>query len=197
MPEKATRTLRVLVAEDVTLNVLRTALSDERLTWAYASRMEDTGLGWLHDLLSGDPLGAPQSGKRPGVELGRWNEGRAFGPDLEIDWWREGSLYRLRALLEEGDPPSEVSWGVTSEPLERIGDERAVLLYGLLDEEASRDEEPTWSEARIPRRLLHPVQGNERPPRAVLFGCDYGHSGVVTLTRLVKVGSIIEKEQQA
>lgn len=194
MPERESSTLRVLVAEGVMLEVLRSVLTDDRLTWAYASRTEDTGLGWLEDLLAEEPLGAPQTGERPGVALDRWEEGRAFGPDLEIDWWRAGETYRLRALMEQGEPPQAkgISWEATGEPLESLGGQRAVLLHGMLDEDSS-SEQPTWSEARIPRHLAHPYAGDEGALQVVLVGCDYGNQGAVALTRLIEVISLAEQ----
>jgi hypothetical protein len=194
MPEHNTRQLTVHVIERASLADLRAALEDERLTWAYASRMEDAGLGWLQDLLDEQPLGAPLSDGRPGVPLTRWSEGRAFGPELEVDWRRDGETYRLRALLEQGEPPQGVDWGEpVSTSLKANGGERHVLLHGELDEGRSASSERiTWSEARIPRYLAHPVEIRERkePPRQVtLVVQDYARNGAVVLTRLLKVAS--------
>lgn len=187
MPE-----LRVYVVERASLDDLNAALEDERLTWVYASRMEDTGLGWLEDLLDEQPLGAPRSDDRPGVPLVRWAEGRAFGPELEVDWWRDGKTYRLRALLEEGEPPRDVAWGEPVNTSLRVkGGERYVLLHGEIDK-SSEAGCPTWSEARIPRRLAHPCEfqeGKEPPKHMAMVGQDYARSGVVVLTRLLKVAS--------
>ena len=187
MPE---RELTIYVAEKVTADDLRAVLNDDRLRWAYASRMEDTGLGWLCDLLDGRPLGAPVNDDRPGVSLDHWAEGRAFGPDLEVDWWREGQTYRLRALLEEGLHPANVTWNARQgEALNAIGGERCILLYGTLDGKTLR-ERPTWSEARVPRHLAHPyVPGDDKPlpGRMTLLCQDYGCDGLVVLTRLIAV----------
>jgi hypothetical protein len=187
MPE-----VRVYVVERASLDDLKTALEDERLTWAYASRMEDTGLGWLDDLLGKQPLGAPLSDDRPGVPLTRWTEGRAFGPELEVDWWRRGETYRLRALLEEGEPPKGVDWGKSvNTSLRAKSGERHVLLHGELDE-SSEVRGPTWSEARIPRRLAHPCElqeGKEPPQRVALVIQDYARNGAVVLTRLLRIAS--------
>jgi hypothetical protein len=184
--------LRVYVVEQASLDDLSAALKDERLTWAYASRMEDAGLGWLDDMLDEQPLGAPPEDSRPGVPLTRWGEGRTFGPELEVDWWRRGKSYRLRALLEEGKPPNGVDWG---EPLNTSlsvdSDERYVLLHGEMDE-SSEVRSLTWSEARIPRRMAHPCElqeGMEIPKRVTLVVQDYARDGAVVLTRLLKVSA--------
>jgi hypothetical protein len=195
MPEKNGHELRIYVVEQVVIEDVRAALGDERLTWAYASRMEDAGLGWLRDLLDKQPLGAPLSGGRPGVPLTRWSEGRAFGPELEVDWWRDGETYRLRALLEEGEPPQGVDWGApVSTSLRANGGERYVLLHGELDEdESALGERPTWSEARIPRHLAHPfqIQGGTAPPKRVtLVVRDYARNDAIVLTRLLNVTSL-------
>jgi hypothetical protein len=191
MPEREARKLTILVAEGATPGELRAVLADNRLRWAYASRIEDTGLGWLSDLLEvSRPLGAPLSGDRPGVELEYWVEGRAFGPRLEVDWRREGQSYRLRALLEEGKSPSGVTWSnPPGEVLTAIGGERCILLHGTLDEKSPR-ERLTWSEARVPRRLAHPYEpAADKPPakRVALLGQDYGHDGMVVLIRLTGI----------
>jgi hypothetical protein len=192
MPEQNGRELSIYVVEQASIEDLRTALGDERLTWAYASRMEDTGLGWLRNLLDEQPLGAPPSDRRPGVPLTRWSEGWAFGPELEVDWWRDGGTYRLRALLEEGEPPQGVDWGEpVSTALRANGGERYVLLHGELDKDRSASAgRPTWSEARIPRYLAHPCQiqeGTDPPRQVTLVVRDYACNGAVVLTRLLKV----------
>jgi len=49
---------------------------------------------------------------------------------------------------------------------------------------------PTWSEARVPRRLAHPYEPEEDgtlPERIALVGEDYSRNSIVTLTRLVAV----------
>lgn len=189
MPERDTRTLTILTAEGVSSGALRTVLEDERLQWAYASRMEDAGLGWVRDLLAGEALGAPFNGQRPGVPLARWEEARAFGPDLEVDWWREGDTYRLRALLEAGEEPEGVDWREASgEPLTAVG-KRHVVLHGTKDDDSDA-QRPTWSEARVPRHLAHPYEPEEDgvlPERIALVGEDYSRNSVVTMTRLVTV----------
>ncbi len=178
----------IRTARKVDLKTLRQVLSDPRLIWVYAERMADTGLGTVDDLLNDSPLGAPEDGNRPGVKLERWEHGRAFGPDLEIDWWREGEVFRLRALVE-GDLPKGVEW---SEPedgaaLVAVGVSRSILLYGTHDKKPSPDQ-PTWSEARVPRHMAYPVQFEGSPPHQVmLVGQDYARLGVVVLTRLVEV----------
>jgi hypothetical protein len=198
MPEQKERKLTIHVVEGATSDDLRTVLADDRLQWAYASRMEDTSLGWLRDLLDGQPLGAPLNDDRPGVPLERWAEGRAFGPGLEVDWWHEGQTYRLRALLEEGDPPADVTWRSPSEVrLIAIGSKRRIPLHGTLDKK-SPQERPTWSEARAPRHLAHPYEPEDDKPlpdKAALLGQDYGRDGIVVLTRLTGITSVEKQEE--
>lgn len=190
MPEREMKTLTILTAEGVSAEALGTVLEDERLRWAYASRMEDTGLGWVRDLLAGEALGAVSEDRRPGVPLERWEEGRAFGPDLEVDWWREGDGYRLRALLEEGDEPKAkgVSWSEASGGQLIAQEERYIVLHGTKDESSGAP--PSWSEARVPRPLAYPYESEADealPERIALRGQDYARNGIITLTRLVAV----------
>lgn len=196
MPERETKTLTVLTAEGVSVEALRTILEDERLRWAYASRMEDTGLGWIRDLLAGEALGAVSDDRRPGVPLARWEEGRAFGPDLEVDWWREEDAYRLRALLEDGDGPKAkgVSWSEASEEQLIAKGERYVVLHGTRDESSGNP--PSWSEARVPRPLAHPYEpeADEALPERIAMRCeDYARNSIVTLTRLIAVVPVDEE----
>jgi hypothetical protein len=199
MPEQDARELTIRLAEKVTLDNLRAVLGDKRLTWAYASRIGDIGLGWLCDLLDGRPLGARLNGERPGVPLDHWVEGRAFGPDLEVDWWREGETYRLRALLETGDPPDGVAWSeLADERVTASAGRRYILLHGTLDKSSLR-ERPTWSEARVPRRLAHPHEsedGDPLPERVAVVSQDYERNHVVVLTRLIEVMPMDERGQE-
>lgn len=187
--EKSHRTVVIRLADGVSLEKLRRVLVVSDLRWVYAERMADAGLGTVADLLAGEPLGAPKDGNRPGVDLGRWEHGRAFGPDLEIGWWREGVTFRLRAL-SGGDAPDSVDW---TEPegkatLVAVGGPRSMVLYGTHDKRLSAGR-PTWSEARVPRHLAYPVklEGSQPPQRVALLGQDYARGGIVVLTRLVGV----------
>lgn len=185
------RTLMIRTAREVSLETLRRVLAENNLQWVYAERMADTGLGTVADLLAGEPLGAPQDGSRPGVELARWEHGRAFGPRLEIDWWREGETFRLRALSEVALPQG-IDWREPDDgpALVAVGAPRAMMLYGTLDEKSPPDR-PTWSEARVPRYLAYPVPFDDSPPeRVALLGQDYARRGVVVLTRLVGVAPV-------
>lgn len=187
--EKAHRALAIRTASGISLKTLRKVLVDSDLDWVYAERMADTGLGTVADLLNGEPLGAPKDSSRPGVRLEQWEHGRAFGPELEIDWWREGEAFRLRAL-SEGDVPDSVNWtepGDGPVPV-AVDGLRPMVLHGSYDDK-SPPERPTWSEARIPRHLAYPIQFEDSSPsrRVVLLGQDYVRGDVVVLTRLVKV----------
>jgi hypothetical protein len=200
MPEQNEQLLRIYQIERGTLEDLKAALSDERLIWVFAGRMEDAGLGWLRDLLNKQPLGAPPSDDRPGVPLKNWHQGRAFGPELEVDWWREEETCRLRVLLEKDKPPEGVDWG---EPIDHSlkpqGGKRSLLLHGVLDA-SSTPPHFTWSEARIPRHLAHPwdLEDKTAPPeRVILLGQDYARNGAVVLTRWLKVTSASERKGDA
>jgi hypothetical protein len=113
---------------------------------------------------------------------------------LEVDWWREGDTYRLRVLLEEGEEPESVSWrGTSGERLTAAG-ERHVVLHGTRDDDAP-SRWPTWSEARIPRRLAYPYDredGEPAPERMALVSQDYTRSNVVALTRMIAIVPINE-----
>jgi len=192
------RTLIIRTAQGVSLEALRRVLAENNLRWVYAERMADTGLGTVADLLAGEPLGAPKDGSRPGVELARWKHGRAFGPDLEVDWWREGEAFRLRAL-SEATLPQGVEWQEPGDgpALVAVGAPRAMTLYGTHDEKSPPDR-PTWSEARVPRYLAHPVHIDGSPPsRVALLGQDYAQRGVVVLTRLVGVVPIGQRGDES
>jgi len=182
------RTLIIRTAREVNLETLRQVLASADLRWVYAERMADTGLGTVADLLAGEPLGAPKDGSRPGIELERWEHGRAFGPQMEVDWWREGETFRLRAL-SESKLPEGVNWQEPDNGPASVamGAPRAMMLHGTHDEKSPSDR-PTWSEARVPRHLAYPVQvGSPPPERVTLLGQDYARRGVVVLTRLVGV----------
>jgi hypothetical protein len=194
----ASRTLMIRTALGVDVEGLHQLLAVPDLRWVYAERMADTGLGTLADLLAGEPLGAPKGTSRPGVGLEQWEHGRAFGPGLEIDWWRKGEAYCVRALAE-GDLPgggNGLDWEEGPE-LAATGKPRTVLLHGTLDPKWS-PERPTWSEARVPRHLAYPVPvGNPSPPRRVaLWAQDYERDGVVVVTRLIEVTPCqVDKEE--
>lgn len=194
-------TLMIRTAGEVSLETLRQVLGHADLRWVYAERTADTGLGTVADLLAGEPLGAPRDGRRPGVELARWEHGRAFGPHLEIDWWRDGETFRLRALSEDTLPPG-VDWQEPDDgpSLVAVGAPRAMTLYGTLDknDEKSPPDRPTWSEARVPRHLAYPVPFESSPSaRVALLGQDYARRGVVVLTRLVGVVPIGQRGDES
>ncbi len=185
--EPGTQSLTLALTCDATLSGLRAVLDDVRLRWAYAEREADTGLGTCYDLREGRPLGAPHDGNRPGVPLQQWQHGRAFGPGLEVAWWREVTGYRLRAVTE-GPLPAGVAWESASAALHPVGQPYLVQLHGSLDAESDPDR-PTWSEARIPRHLTYPVTGaGDGPPvRVALQVQALAQEGRVVLIRLLEV----------
>lgn len=157
------------------LSTLRQALNDPRLQWAYAERMEDNVLLRLSDLFVGPP------------DLGRWHHGRAFGPTLEIAWWRVGESLSLRVWAESGQPPSGPSWqpdpdGRQAQPLAI----EKLLLFGEHDAaRARRGEPPAWSAVRIPRYLHYPVAG--QPDRVALVVQTYQLAGLRREQRFVEL----------
>ncbi|MEJ5312388.1 MAG: hypothetical protein WHX52_21700 [Anaerolineae bacterium] len=185
------RRLIIRTARGVDLETLRRVLAENNLRWAYAERMADTGLGTVADLLAGEPLGAPKEyvdpdAARPGVSLERWEHGRAFGPEMEVDWWREGKTFRLRVLSESQLPAGVVWTEPDGEAPVAQGTPRPMLLYGSHDDK-SPQERPTWSETRIPRHLAHPISSDKPPRRVALLGQDYARAGAVVITRLIAV----------
>jgi hypothetical protein len=170
------RTLRVFWNENISPETLETVLRDERLQWIYSERMEDVHLDWLVDLLDGET----------NVPLDRLDTGRAFGMTLEVDWWREAEGYRVRALLEAGDPPTDVAWTEVASPTLVCSpeNEHPLLLWGTYDEELG-----SWAEARIPRPLSYPTRWDSSTPpeRVVLRVCDYHRDGAVVMTRFLCV----------
>jgi hypothetical protein len=167
--------LRVFWAEDATLDSLRRVLGDNRLRWCYGERMEDVHLSALAGLLD----------EERSVPLERFEAGRSFSADLEVDWWREDGSYCLRALLSEGGPPQGVVWEEVAQPVltSQGEDEHQLVLWGTYDEELG-----AWAEARIPRPLHHPMPPEARTPeRVVLRVRDYRRDGAVVLTRFLNV----------
>src|SRR3989304_7655836 len=113
MPEKW------FLAHGVNLADLSRALQDSRLGWVYAERMENTILAEIKDLSA------------QGVELDQWEHGRAFGPQVEIAWWRAGLGFDLRAIVEKGNPPQGPQWAPDplGDALTQI-ERKSILLIG-------------------------------------------------------------------
>ena len=88
------------VAENVSTSNLCKALGDERLRWVYAERLQEAVLTCRKDILGGD------------VPLDHWTHARAFGPELELSWWRNQGHLEIRAILNENGalPPATLSW---------------------------------------------------------------------------------------
>jgi hypothetical protein len=164
---------RVYRADQVPTPLLREALHDERLRWAFAERMEDTVLTYCAELLDGT------------VDLGRWSHGRAFGPGLELAWWKRDVEMEARAIVAGGgEPPPGIDWDLLSPAGWQRADAEATLLWGELDPDVPAGE-PSWSTAQIPRYLGHPIA--DGAPRVVLVRQAYRQGGIVIASRLVEV----------
>jgi hypothetical protein len=171
------KTLRVFQKGRVERARLKAVLGDDRLDWVYGERMEDVHLEWLADLLDGEE-----------ETLDQFSAGRAFGRTMEVDWWQEKDGYRLRTLLEQGNPPKGIEWDTIDAPLlESMGqDEHSLVLWGTFDEDLD-----AWAEDRVPRSLLYPVpREGGAPDQVALLVRDYRRDGVVVLTRFIAVESL-------
>ena len=153
---------------------LQSALGDPRLRWAYAERMEDTVLVWLRDLLAGP------------VALERWACGRAFGPQLEVSWQREGAGYNLRACAVEGGAPPGSQWqpDPAAAGWVRSKKDEELLLFG----EQESETQTRWSALRIPRYLDYPV--DQPGPRVALVVAVYQAQGQRRLQRFVGLAGV-------
>ncbi len=171
---------KVYVATSVSLAMLADALRDTRLKWAYAERMEDIVLTWRDALLDG------------AVALERWGHGRAFGPEMEVSWWRRGEGYEVRAITAAEQPPTCIPWTRWDTDSWQAEDDHVTLLIGEHDADRQADV-PTWSAARIPRYLLYPVEistGEKPPSRVALVARAYRTGGIVVTQRLVQVKGV-------
>lgn len=166
------------IASQVSVAGLTNALRDPRLRWAYAERMEDTVLTWRDTLLNGS------------VALDRWTHVRAFGPALELAWWRSKDRVTARAVVASGGaPPSGIEWQPYPtddwEPQSQQGVD--MLLIGERDPDAPAHE-PQWSAARIPRYLEYPGEGSAR--RMAMVRQAYRRQGAIVAWRLVEVKGV-------
>lgn len=120
-----------------------------------------------------------------------WSPGRAFGPHAELRWWaQDDGRYRLRLLHDAGPLPPGQVWG-DGQVWVAWGSPLPTLLHGTLDTGRTAESgQASWSEARIPRYLVYPVDGDLEtiPPDAVvrvtLTVQAYAQDGIVGLTRL-------------
>lgn len=121
--------------------------------WLYAERMEGTELLRLADALAAT------------LPWTRWAHGRAFGPESELAWWRQADgHYQLRLLTEGNVPDGSISWQA-NEPLTADPPYQS-LLFGAYDDDSAAGI-PSWSEARIPRRLHYPLPADSQPAKQV------------------------------
>lgn len=173
MPEKW------FLARGVDLAALSSALQDPRLEWVYAERMEDTILAEIKDLSA------------QGVELDQWEHGRAFGPQIEIAWWRASLGFDLRAIVEEGKPPQGPQWAPDplGDDFTRI-EKKSNLLIGERDKKETSNP-PAWSTARIPRYLYYPLKG-EPTRRVALTFITYQIDGLCCEQRLIGLEGVAD-----
>jgi hypothetical protein len=169
----------VYSAQSVPSAALKVVLEDERLRWVYAERMEDIVLTWCQDWLNSP------------IPLECWCHGRAFGPELEVSWWRRDDSYDVRSIVVAGDRPRDIAWVALDTKEWQRDAEQTILLTGEHDTDRSTCV-PTWSAARIPRYLPYPVEVGEMLPRRVgLVQCVYRVSGVIVTERLIRVQEVI------
>lgn len=151
--------------------------------WLYGEQMTQITLAYLVEELEISPSAWRQ-----------WSHGRVFGDTCELAWWSlSKDQYALRLLIESGDQPPGLAWGVGEEWLP-WGGVNATLLHGSLDTKRSKESgQPSWSEARIPRYLHYPVKVNldtvqeDDVIQVILETQPYAQHGVVGLSRLAVV----------
>ena len=120
----------------------------------------------------------------------QWTHGRAFDTERELSWWREDNGgYQLQLLTEKAPPTTTIAWGNPT-IWKPVGSYYNTLLHGELDNERSKEQGiATWSEGRIPRWLMYPldIHPDDAPQRVVLTTQTYAQNGIVGLTRLIRV----------
>lgn len=142
--------------------------------WLYAERMEGTELLRLAEALAA------------ALPWTRWAHGRAFGPESQLTWWRQADAhYQLHLLTEGVAPGGNIAWQA-GEPLTADPPYQS-LLFGTYDDD-SKDGVPSWSEARIPRRLHYPLPADSQPAAQVALRLqNLRYHGVAIGTRLLAV----------
>lgn len=164
-------------ATAVPADVLHQLLQAGSWPWLYAERMEGTELLRLAVALAGT------------LPWTRWAHGRAFGPESELTWWRQADgRYQLRLLSESVAPDGDILWQA-GEPLAADPPYQS-LLFGTYDDDSAGDV-PSWSEARIPRRLHYPLAADSPPAEQVALRLqNLRYHGIAIGTRLLAVEPI-------
>ncbi len=163
---------RRFLASGIQTDELAGVLQDARLRWVYAERLEDIVLLWAADF------------HELGIPLAKWHHGRAFGKDMEVAWWRDGSAFQVRTIITNGSIQNALGGSDPQGADYESPLKKAVLLLGELDEDAHPDD-PTWSTARIPKYLPYPVEG--KPERVALVVARYRVNGMFRDQRFVEL----------
>jgi hypothetical protein len=100
-----------------------------------------------------------------------WAAGRLFNESWELHFEQQGDAYQLHLLTEGPLPP-----GWEAQEFE-TGPEGSLWLFG----ERTRDTDPGWREARIPRWLEYPVE--KTIGRVRLIAVPYCRAGIIVRMR--------------
>jgi len=140
-----------------------------------AVKLDNAGGEWLSELKS-----------RP--EL-LWQRGRVFHSTAEVRWEPcPNGPDRFRAMLVAEDAIAPPGDGWSTHHFDEVRENR-VLLWG-----ERRPGDHYWREERIPNPLAYPVEWTEEKTMAAIETRDYFQSGVIRLTRFVRVVSIPRPE---
>ena len=143
--------LAIYLLEEADEDMLKKALEAEGLKWAYVERVKESVFLSIEEL----------------SPLARWQHGRAFGSQLQVNWWRKRESYRLVLLTEQASLSGNVPWqkAKIASPWTALPD--FDLAAGQVRLTGERSEgEAAWFEARLPRPLHYPDVGTP-PPRKV------------------------------
>lgn len=162
------------VAENVSMSDLRKALGDERLRWVYAERLQEAVLTCRKDILEGD------------IPLDHWTHARAFGPELELSWWRNQGHLEVRAILTEKEAPlpGPLSWQpYPTEGWDSVFDDQVWLSNNSAPQQSGNV--PAWSTARISKYKCS--LSNEQSPQFGVLQRLYFYEDLVIAYRLLEV----------
>jgi len=181
--------LTIYLVEKTDVDTLETVLENKNLRWVYAERVTESLFTTVDTL----------------PPLARWQHGRAFGPTMEVDWWREGipgqETYRLRLLTEQPTLPDGAPWQRVKTALSWKALPDLDLAEGQIRLAGKRPDtkaDPVWLEARLPRPLHYPNVGGLSSPEKVALRvrCYRDQDGVVWMRMLCLEPSWKERDAQ-